>query len=193
MSSVGDFKWRVHIGLCIHRMIGGELDSGDIVAREYLPINQDTKVTAVWDWMVRATPHLMVCAVANLAANPEYVLERQSKNPKDALRCYPRRPEDGQIDWGRPALEILRLINASNKPYTGAFCEFEGERMIVWDAELLDDGEKFCAVPGQVTAIVPGYVDVACGSGKLRIRQIEVGGQLMAPSTRISSLRMRLQ
>jgi methionyl-tRNA formyltransferase len=181
------------IGLCIHRMIGGELDSGDIVARDYLLINQDTKVTAVWDWMVHATPRLVVSAVANLVANPEYVLERQSKDPKDALRCYPRRPEDGRINWGRPALEVLRLINASNKPYAGAFCEFEGERMIVWDAELLDDGEIFCAAPGQVTAIAPGCVDVACGTGKLRIRQIEVAGQVMAPSGRISSLRMRLQ
>lgn len=181
------------IGLCIHRMIGGELDSGDIVARDYLPIDRDTKVTAVWDWMVHATPQLMVNAVAHLAANPEYVLERQSKDPRDALRCYPRRPEDGRIDWGRSALEILRLINASNKPYAGAFCEFEGECMVIWDAELLEDGEVFCAVPGQVTAISPGYVDVACGSGKIRIKQIEMGGQLMPPCDRISSIRMRLR
>ena len=181
------------IGLCIHRMIGGELDSGDIVARDYLPINRDTKVTAVWDWMVRATPQLMVNAVAHLAENPEYVLEQQSKDPRDALRCYPRRPEDGRIDWSRSALEVLRLINASNKPYAGAFCEFEGEHMVIWDAELLEDGEIFCAMPAQVTAISPGYVDVACGSGKIRIKQIEMGGKLMPPGERISSIRMRLR
>lgn len=181
------------IGLCIHRMIGGELDSGDIIVRDYLPINENTKVTEVWHWMMRATPQLMLKAVAHVLANPDYVLERQSRDAKDALRCYPRRPEDGKIDWGRSALEVLRLINASNKPYAGAFCEFEGERMIVWDAELLEDGEIFCAVQGQVTAIAPGHVDVACGSGKIRIKQIEMGGKLMLPSNRISSIRMRLK
>ena len=182
------------IGLCIHRMIGGELDSGDIVARDYLPINRDTKVAAVWDWMVCVTPQLMSGAVTHLAADPEYVLERQSQDLGDALRCYPRRPEDGRIDWRRTALEVLRLINASNKPYAGAFCEFEGEQLVIWDAEILEDGEIFCAVPGQVTAISPGHVDVACGSGKIRIKQIEIGGGgVMKPDVRISSIRTRLR
>ncbi len=35
------------IGLCVHKMQGGSLDSGDIIVREYLPININTKVTDV--------------------------------------------------------------------------------------------------------------------------------------------------
>ena len=176
------------IGLCIHRMIGGELDSGDIITRDFLSIDHDTKVTQVWEWMVQRTPELMVEAVTHFSADPNYVLERQSTDLKDALRCYPRKPEDGRIDWHQPALNILRLINASNKPYAGAFCDYEGEKLVIWDAELVNDDEVFCAVPGQVTKIGRGFVEVACGEGKLRLLGIEMNKQVIINERNISNL-----
>ena len=180
------------IGLCIHRMIGGELDSGDIIAREYLSIDHDTKVTQVWKWMVQRIPELMVKAVTRLSSDRDYVLEHQSKDSKNALRCYPRKPEDGRIDWHQPALNILRLINASNKPYAGAFCDYEGAKLIIWDAVLVNDDEVFCAVPGQVTKIGEGFVEVACGEGKLRLLGMEMNRQAIKPSELIRSIRKRL-
>jgi len=181
------------IGLCIHRMIGGELDSGDIIARDYLSINHRTKVTAAWAWMAERTPSLMTEAVNSLSRDCDFVMERQSKDSKDALRCYPRRPEDGRIDWRDDALSVLRLINASNKPYAGAFCEHQGQRLTIWDAEIVQDGEVFCAVPGQVTAIGPGWVDVACGTGKLRLKIVQIGDKVSPPDESIRSLRERLK
>lgn len=180
------------IGLCIHKMIGGELDSGDIITRDYLTINHTTKVTRVWEWMSMRTPDLMLEAVQMLHANPGYLLEKQSKDPKLALRCYPRKPEDGLIDWTKPAIDVLRLINASNKPYSGAFCDFEGEKLIIWDAELVADDEVFCAVPGQVTKIGDGFVEVACGDDKLRLLWVEIKKQAFKPSELIQSIRKRL-
>lgn len=180
------------VGLCVHKMIGGELDSGNIIARDYIAIDYRTKVTEIWEWIALRTPELMVDAVTRLSSDPDYVLERQSKEPKDMLRCYPRRPEDGRIDWRQSALNVLRLINASNKPYSGAFCEYEGDKLIVWDAELLNNDEVFCAVPGQVTEIGNGFIDVACGEGRLRLLQVEVKQQEIKPSELIKSIRKRL-
>ena len=180
------------IGLCIHRMIGGELDSGDIIARDYHSIDHNTKITQIWEWMTKRVPELMVEAVTRLSSEPEYIFERQSKDPNDALRCYPRKPEDGRIDWSQSALSILRLINASNKPYAGAFCEYQGQTLIIWDAELVEDGENFCAVPGQITTLGDGFVDVACCTGKLRIFEAEVDGRFDSPRNWIQSIRKRL-
>jgi methionyl-tRNA formyltransferase len=179
------------IGLCIHKMIPGELDNGDIIARDYLPIDLSTKITAVWDWMVRRTPELMIEAVDRLTRDPAYILERQSTNPRDTLRCYPRRSEDGRIDWSKSAETVLRLVNASNHPYAGAFCDLDGTKVIIWDAELLCDGEVFSAVPGQVTSIGEGFVDVAAGSGKVRLKQISVDGKYVPVSNVVRSLRQR--
>jgi UDP-4-amino-4-deoxy-L-arabinose formyltransferase/UDP-glucuronic acid dehydrogenase (UDP-4-keto-hexauronic acid decarboxylating) len=179
------------IGLCVHKMIGGELDSGDIIARDYFPIDHNTKVTQTWEWLARRTPELMLEAVAQLSRDPDYILEQQSKDPKDALRCYPRKPEDGRIDWSKSAIDVLRLINASNKPYAGAFCDYEGDTLIIWDAELVEEKENVCAVPGQVTRIGDGFIEVACGSGKLRLLTVEWRGELLQPVSFIQSIRKR--
>lgn len=182
------------IGLCVHRMVGGELDAGDIVARDYLPIDRRTTITQVVAWMVARTPALFETALDRLAADPAYCLERQSADPADALRCYPRRPEDGRIDWTRSADEILRLVNASTHPYAGAFCEFEGQTLRIWAAEPVDDGERFLAVPGQVLRAGDGTVDVATGRGKLRLTEVEGAASGVVPPDRlIRSIRQRLR
>jgi UDP-4-amino-4-deoxy-L-arabinose formyltransferase/UDP-glucuronic acid dehydrogenase (UDP-4-keto-hexauronic acid decarboxylating) len=180
------------IGLCIHKMIGGELDSGDIIARDYLSIDHSTKITMVWEWMMLRTPQLMLEALQLLDADSEYVLEKQSKDLAQVLRCYPRKPEDGRIDWNQSAIKIIRLINACNKPYAGAFCEFEDEKLIIWDAELVSDGEVFFAVPGQVTKIGDGFIEIACKDGKIAILTCEINGVIYKPSTLIRSVRKRL-
>lgn len=178
------------VGLCIHRMIGGELDSGDIIARDYFPLSLSTKVTAVYQWMNDRIPYLFLDALKRLAEDPLYVLECQSKEPKDALRCYPRKPEDGRIDWNKSAIEILRLINACNKPYAGAFCNFEGGKLLIWDAELATE-ENFLAIAGQITQIGEGFVEVATGAGKLRVKEVEASSGEKMPNQVVRSIRQR--
>ena len=181
------------IGLCIHAMIGGEVDSGDIIDREYLDIDVNTKVTQCWEWMADKIPNMFLSSVQKLQEDKNYILERQSKDVKDALRCYPRIPEDGKIDWNRNNIEILRLINASNKPYTGAYCYYEGEKLIIWDAELFNDMETYLSEPGQVTSINnDGSIIVATGEGKLKINEIEYNHFMGNPKDKIKSTRKRL-
>jgi len=141
--------------------------------------------------MAKRIPELASEAVNKLSAQPGYVFERQSREPGDALRCYPRKPEDGRIEWRKSALDVLRLVNASNKPYTRSFCEFEGQKMIIWDAELVQDNEIFCAVPGQVTKLADCHVEVACGIGKIRIKTAEIAEHVDNPRAWIRSLRER--
>lgn len=181
-----------YIGLCIHKMIGGELDSGDIIARSYFPIDINTKITAFNNWWEDEIPKLFAYAVNELNDDPEFILEKQSKDAADVLRCYPRKPEDGRIDWNTSNTDILRLVNASNKPYSGAFCEFEGDKMTLWDAEIAPD-ENFVAVPGQVTKIGNGFVEVATGEGKLTVNRIEYKDSVQTPDKIFSSIRQRLK
>lgn len=181
------------IGLCIHRMIGGELDSGDILARAYLPIDIDSTIGQVMDWIGQVTPGLFVYALEQLRRNPTFVLERQSRDPSLALRCYPRRPEDGRIDWRLPAIDIVRLVNASGPPYAGAFCFHDDRKLVILEAKLVaDDTERFLAVPGQVTAVAPEYLEVATGNGKVRLCRIEVDGTHTPPPLICKSIRARL-
>ena len=107
--------------------------------------------------------------------------------------CGPnlRESDNGRVDWTKLAIDVLRLINASNKPYAGAFCDFEGEKMIIGDAELVEDGENFCAVPGQVTKIGDRFIEVGCRMGKIRLLSVEYQGQVSVATLVIKSIRKR--
>lgn len=183
------------IGLCVHKMIGGELDAGDIITRKYYPINMNTRIGQVYAWMEKESPALFLEALKKLEKNPKYVLEKQSKNKQDALRCYPRSPEDGEIDWGNSNEDILRLINASSEPFAGAFCKYQGEKMVIWRAQIYQDDEIYLAVPGQITSLNrdDGSVVVATDQGKLLIQEIEFRDQRTSPFTFIKSIRKRLK
>jgi UDP-4-amino-4-deoxy-L-arabinose formyltransferase/UDP-glucuronic acid dehydrogenase (UDP-4-keto-hexauronic acid decarboxylating) len=181
------------IGLCVHKMVGGELDSGDIIVKDYFPININTKIGETHEWMTLRTPQMFLDALRKLEEDPSYVLEVQSKNPQDALRCYPRIPADGRINWQNPSKEILRLINASSEPYSGAFCDYNGEKVTIWDAELYEDDEVYVAASGQISQInSDGSIIVICGDGKLKVNIIEINGDRLAPSHFIKSIRKRL-
>ena len=176
-------------------MIGEELDSGDIITKDYLPININTKIETCYKWMTKKTPEMFIEAIQKLSKNQKYIFEKQSKEPNDALRCYPRNPEDGKINWTKSNIEILRLINASGKPYSGAFCLYQNEPMIIWDAELYHDNEKYCAIPGQIASIDKdaGAAIVITGSGKLLIKTISFGTFTGNPTEIIKSIRKRLK
>jgi methionyl-tRNA formyltransferase len=182
------------IGLCVHRMVGGQLDAGDIIARARRPLAIDDRIGDVFEWLGRETPRLFLEAVSRLDDDPHHVLEKQSEDPADALRCYPRTLEDARIAWRRTNEQVLRLINASSEPFPGAFCTYEGQRLTIWRARLHADDEKYLAVPGLVAAIDggDGSIIVACGAGKVRITTVGCEDRRFAPATLIRSTRKRL-
>lgn len=180
------------IGLCVHKMNPSELDSGDILSREHMGIDINTKVTECWKWMQQRVPELFAQALDKLQLDRGFVLEVQSKNPEDALRCYPRIPSDGKILWTKAAGDILRLINASNKPYAGAFCHYKGKKLIIWDAELDDCEENYLAVTGQV-CIQTNKVSVITGNGKLKLNTVEYEQTLHDAVDFFKSIRLRLE
>ena len=182
------------IGLCIHKMIGGELDSGPIISREYFNVDINTRIGQVYDWIESETPKLVLQSVNEIKKNKDFVLEYQSLNPSDSLRCYPRNPSDGKIDWGKSNEDILRLINASSEPFSGAFTSLNEQQVIIWRAEIYENDENYLAVSGQISTInkTDGSIIVICGLSKLRITEIEIDGQRGLPATMISSIRKRL-
>ena len=179
------------IGLCIHKMIGSELDSGDIVERDYLSINENTKITQIHEWMNLRVPELFIESLKKLKKDNHYVLEVQSKKNEDILRTFPRRPEDGKINWSQNSEEIIRLINATNKPYSGAFTFFEKKKVIIWDAEAVKDKENFLAIPGQITNILKNSIYVSSGNGKIKVNLLEIDGEELHPTEIIKSIRAR--
>ena len=163
------------IAMCIHKMIPDGLDSGDIIARAYLPISSDTKIKNVHEWFEKIVPQLFSSALDKISLEPGFILDTQSKIPSDIMRCFPRRPEDGEINWEVSADQIVRLVNASGTPFIGAYSTLDDTRIHFFNALELKEDEKYYAVPGQILRIndASKSVDVATGRGTIRLSEMK--------------------
>ncbi len=162
------------VGLCVHAMDPEALDAGPIYARASFDLNYDIYIADVYAWLDHRLPSLFVEAVAN-AGKPDFVPEDQSSSGVRPLRTYPRRPEDGRIDWRYDAAAIARLVRASSRPFAGAFTHLEGkERVVIWRASIATMEHDVVAVPGQILGrSASGRPLVACGTGVIEIEEGE--------------------
>jgi len=183
------------VGLCIHKMIGGELDSGDIICKNYLEILDNTRVGELYEWMESEIPKQYIVALKRLHLDSKYVLEKQSKNPKFGLRTFSRQPKDGRVSFDKISLFVNRLINASSEPFSGAFAFFGDKIIIIWRSEILLVKDNYQFVPGQIIEIndLEGYVVVGCGDQTyLKLLDVEIDKKRGAPNMFFNSTRNRL-
>jgi methionyl-tRNA formyltransferase len=163
------------VGLCVHTMDADALDAGPVLMRDRFALTDDTYIADVYAWLDRRIPSLFTETLDALGRD-EIVAQVQSNYAQDILRCYPRRPEDGRVDWTRSAVDVHRLVRASSRPFAGAFTTLDGDgRITVWRAELDEHNGRVLAVPGQVLYISHGAPVIACGQGVLRLTEIETG------------------
>ena len=137
-----------------------------------LPINGDIDIGDVYAWYGHAIPSAFAEVVEGLAAG---TLKARPQDEKDATYAFPRRIEDGRLDFTCPAGELHRLVRASSRPFAGAFCAFEGTTKVkVWKASVVALPGVTLGVPGQVLDVdVSGRPTVLTGDGALRFDEFE--------------------
>ncbi|WP_426527688.1 methionyl-tRNA formyltransferase [Bradyrhizobium sp. McL0615] len=181
------------IGLCVHKMTPGLVDAGPILLRRYFELDTTLDIGDVYRWLERSIPEMFVEAVGAIERGGA-VLTEQPADPSLSLRCFPRRPEDGAIDWTADSETVLRLVRASAKPFHGAFTTLEGNQTVrIWRADSFVAGFPFCAVPGQVLHSKSAGVVIACGSGSVRLMEATFSDGTDAIPVVGASLRNRLK
>lgn len=137
-------------------------DAGDLVAQSSVPILGDDTAFEVFQKVVVAAETTLARALPHLVAG---TAPRVPLDLKSGSYFSGRTPEDGRIDWERPAQQIYNLIRAVAPPYPGAFADFHGARFIVNKARVVNSAAA-STPPGSV-AHVGRVVCFACGDGKL--------------------------
>jgi methionyl-tRNA formyltransferase len=113
-------------GATLHHMVE-RADAGDIVDQMSVPILADDDAREVFAKVTVAAETVLARSLPGLIAGTA---------PRTPQRIEPgqyfgrRTPEDGRIDWARPAREIHDLVRAVAPPFPGAFAQVGGER---WD------------------------------------------------------------
>lgn len=119
-------------GATLHEM-AAKPDAGAIIAQTSVPILPDDTAYEVFGKLTVAAEQTLWNVL------PDIVAGRPPKLPNDlSVGSYfgGRKPEDGRIDWNRPAQAVYNLHRAVAPPYPGAFTEVAGKTYRIGKARL---------------------------------------------------------
>jgi methionyl-tRNA formyltransferase len=141
------------------------LDTGPILLQAKLPISAEDTAGALHDKLAVLGAELLLRALAETpAARPQ--------NEAEATYAARIDNSEAEIDWGRSAQEIDRQVRAFN-PAPGARTRIDDVALKIWRARPEPAAP---AAPGTVCAAGGGGIVVACGSGAVRILELQRAG-----------------
>ena len=111
-------------GATLHYMVE-RADAGDIVDQLAVPILQDDDAREVFAKVTVAAETILARSLPALIAG---TAPRRAQVIEPGQYFGRRGPEDGRIEWSRPALEIHNLVRAVAPPFPGAFADVGGLR-----------------------------------------------------------------
>ncbi len=151
-------------GVCIMQMEAG-LDTGPVLLSEATPIDLFDTAASLHDRLAEIGARLVVDALGKLPLPAVAQLQ-------DGV-SYARKIEKSEalVDWRQPAREVHRHIRAFN-PFPGAQAVLSGGAVKLWQAELTDAS----GVPGEIVAADRNGIVVACGTGAVRLTELQKAG-----------------
>jgi methionyl-tRNA formyltransferase len=180
-----------HTGVTLFK-INDEVDAGDIVDQERVPIGPDDTIAVV---MERVTQTYLDLLERNLDDLIKGTARLYPQDHSRATYTCKRLPEDNQIDWTASSESIYNLIRAVSAPYPGAYTYLSGRKMRVWSARRVTNVPRYVGrVPGRVIEVRPGEgAVVLTGDGALLLTQVQMeGGQIVCAADVLNSLSLTL-
>jgi methionyl-tRNA formyltransferase len=177
--------------ITIHK-ISPDLDEGNILFQQLLPICNDDTITALYDRLNDIQQQHLGETVLK-ALNGYEGIEQDNA---EATYCCTRLPEDGEINWSNFTRSIDCFIRALVTPFPGAYTYFQGKKLLIWEARPVDNPPAYIGrIPGRVIgrSKIEGYVDVLTGDSVLRIFEAQFeGSEKTAAANIIKSMKSTL-
>ncbi len=143
------------------------LDTGPILLQKSTPINDDETAPELLTRLAVLGAELLSETLARIdEINP------QPQDGAQATLAPILRREDGLIDWSAASLNIERCVRGF-QPWPNAYTFFEGKRLVVWRAEVVETKAPSTHAAGEVVAAKGDEFIVGCGEATL-LRLVEL-------------------
>jgi methionyl-tRNA formyltransferase len=150
------------------------LDTGDILLQKEISIAPSDTAETLAPRLAAVGADLMVETLRGLQAR---TIHPRPQDHAKATMAPILKKEDGQIDFRRPAAEILNRLRGF-QPWPGAFTTFRGKNLHVWDAASLQR-----ALPMGQLLVEADRLFVGCGAGNaLQLLEVQPEGKKRMPA-----------
>lgn len=151
-------------GVCVMDVVE-ELDAGGVHAREEVAIDDDAGAADLTAELADVGARLLVSTLARGLGESE-------PQHGEVTYAHKIRPRDLLLDWGRPAIDLHRVVRVG-----GAWTTLGDRRLRVWSARVLPaDPDARTSDPGAVW-VSDGVPVVATGDGVLALDEVQPEGK----------------
>ena len=144
-------------------------DAGDILDQKIVKISYEDTAKTLYQKLTIIAIKQINSFLPDLKKN---VYRKISQDSNLANTWRKRSSLDGFIDWRMDAENIRNLIRGLTKPYCGASFLYEGYEYKIWKAETVSYSFKNIE-PGKIIAIEGQKITVKCGTGAIKILNME--------------------
>jgi methionyl-tRNA formyltransferase len=157
-------------GVCLMQMEKG-LDTGPVLLSQSLTIGEHETGGQLHDRLADLGAQVLADGLGLLRAGIVPVSRPQPE--EGVIYAHKLEKREARLDWSQPAVALANKVRAFN-PWPVAEAEFAGERVRIYGAAAIDSDHG--KAPGTVLAAGRDGIDIACGSGALRIRSLQREG-----------------
>lgn len=156
-------------GITIMQMDEG-LDTGAMLLKSLTAIEPDDTGGSLHDRLAELGGRAIVEALRLLEKG-----ELSGEAQNEELACYAHKltKDEGHIDWHADAEAIERLVRAFN-PWPGTYTDLGPQRVRIHAASA--HSEDSGKAPGTVLRRERDGIDIACGTGTLRVTRLQLPG-----------------
>lgn len=157
-------------GVCLMQMEKG-LDTGPVLLSLATPVSAEDNGGSLHDRLSLLGAEVLEDGLKLLRAGMRPLVVPQ---PAEGVTyAHKLDKAEARLDWSLPATVLANKVRAFN-PWPVAEAELAGERLRIHDARAIPlvHGQP----PGTVLAAARDGLDVACGEGALRLRQVQREG-----------------
>ncbi|HSR79681.1 MAG TPA: methionyl-tRNA formyltransferase [Hyphomicrobiaceae bacterium] len=164
-------KGETETGLSIFWPDNG-LDTGDVLLQKTTTIGPDDTLGSVYfDRLFPLGVAAMLEAVDLVKAGRAPRLKQDASRATYEGRCG---PDNARIDWGKPWVQIDRLIRGCN-PAPGAWTTLAGKQLKIFDAKPLPakDPKGIGGKLGEIVAVEADGFKVVCADGRFKVTRVQ--------------------